>query len=57
MSYFISLLLHMFFKKLTEETVVDDNGAPNVGDLEWTITGPYTLPWNTFPPTNTWASG
>ena len=33
----------MFFKKLTEETVVDDNGAPNVGDLEWTIIGPYTL--------------
>ena len=32
MSYFLSLLLHIFFKKLTEETVVDDNGAPNVGD-------------------------
>ena len=43
MSYFFSLLLHMFIKKLTEETVVDDNGAPNVGDLEWTIIGPYTL--------------
>ena len=22
---------------------VDDNGAPNVGDLEWTIMGPLTL--------------
>ena len=43
MSYFLSLLLHIFFKKLTEDTVVDDNGVWNVGEFEWTIMGPLSL--------------